>query len=318
MKSKIQQAPTLILENSTAKDGNLNKLKLNLIVCLSLFYLAPAQTAFGQEVVFNTRADSSIGTLSFTAGDLIKYDPQTNAAEIFFPGTNFTAFANNVVNLDALSIRADGTFIFSAQTGLIIDGVSIDQRSLVDFNPLTREFDILFRQNGVDISGLDILDDDNVLLAAKQDAVIAGLQYNIGDVIKYTFSTSNAETFFSADNFLTVEEGGRFTAPANIDAVELLENGNLLFSTTNETQVEFGTDPDDAVMVEQESVYEYDFATGETTLFFDGSQFNVNTDLKSFSLLPEAVVVAVPEPASTVVSGLAFLILVSRRRRTSL
>ena len=252
---------------------------------LKSFSLVPPEVVSSQKVVFNTKDDSFIGELSFRAGDLVEYDLQTGEAKLFFSEDNFGPVINNDINLDALSIRADGTFIFSARGNLELDGVRIDQRSLVDFDPATRDFSVLFRQLGVDIAGLDIIDDDNVLMSAKQDAVIGGLSYSIGDVIQYNLSTDTATIFFSADNFLTFEEGGRFTAPANIDAIELLENGNLLFSTTNSAQV--GTTAETAVTVQSKSMYEYNFATGETSLFFDGSVFGVSSsDLKSFSLLP--------------------------------
>ena len=286
--------------------------KLNLIVCLCLLYLAPAQTAFGQEVVFNTRTDSSIGTLNFAAGDFVKFNIQTGAAEIYFPETNFAQAGGNDINPDALSIRPDGTFLFSARVGLSLDGEFVNARQLVDFDPVTRNSSVLFEELGFDISGVDIIDDDNVLLAAKSPVEnVGGQTYSVGDIIQYTFSTQTATDVFSADNFLTFEEGGRFEAVANIDAVEMLANGNILFSTTNEAEV--GTTPENAVQVNQESVYEYNPDTGETTLFFDGSVFSTpSADLKSFSVLSAT---AVPEPASLLIGGLAGILLASRRRR---
>ena len=323
VKSKIQQAPTLILENSTAKDGNLNKLKLNLIVCLSLFYLAPAQTAFGQEVVFNTREAASIGDFNFSAGDFVKYNMQTGAAEVYFAEDNFTTVGTNDINPDAISILSDSNFLFSVRGAAALDGTTITSRQLVVLNISTRNFDVLLEefgqpgQSGFDISGIDVIDNDNVLLAAKSPTTIGGLAYSVGDIVQYTFSTGTAETVFSADNFLTAEEGGRFTAPANIDAVARRNNGNLLFSTTNTAQVEFGDDPQNAVQVNQASVYEYNATTGETTEFFDGTSiFSSNSDIKSFSIVP-ASVTAIPEPSSILISGLAGLLLVARRRKTS-
>jgi len=268
----------------------------------------------GQAIVLNARNDAQIAGLSFRAGDFVRYDIATETASIFFSEDNFGTIANNDINPDAVSVREDGSFLFSPRGNLSLNGVRYDQRAIVDYNPTTQTADVLFRDQAVDIAGVAILPNGNLLVSAKNDEVIAGQEYSIGDVLEYNPETDTASVFFSADNFLTPEEGGRFTAPANIDAVDVLSNGNLLFSTTNSAQI--GTSSEDAVTVFQGGVYEFDFATGQVSTFLDPSVFDGNVDVKSFSVLslPEApftpialpTPVAIPEPSSAVIGLLAF------------
>ena len=102
-------------------------------------------------------------------------------------------------------------------------------------------------------------------------------------------------------------------APANIDAVDLYD-GSLLFSTSNTAAIR--TPLGGSLRVRQENVYAFDLTTGETSLFFDGTNiFTSNSiDLKSFSVLSEDFV-SVPEPSSSVVALLGVLVFGFRRNR---
>jgi len=295
---------------------------LTFAMCVLFSLVVFSSIGNAQLAVLNTKNDVSIGGEVFRAGDFFSYDFSTGNVELFYSEDNFSPSGSNnadtiEINPDAISIRDDGTFMFSSRTHFFVNETKFDQRAIIDFNPFTRVATKEFEQLGVDISGVDLLDNGNYLIAAKQSGrVIGGLEYNIGDVFEYDPVVGTSELFFSAENFLTEEEGGVYSAPANIDALELLENGNLLFSTTNSAQVE--TADGDGTRVFQANVYEYNFDTLETTLFFDGFNLfdGVTSDLKSFSLLPASAALAVPEPASISFGILTAFAITLRRRRS--
>ena len=267
-------------------------------------------------VVFNTRIDGAIGDFSFTAGDFVRYDLETDEASIFFSGSNFSVVNDNEINPDALSVRDDGSFLFSVRRGTELAGLTINSIRLVDYDPVSGVATTAFNGvGGFDIAGVDILDNGNYLLAAKvNNTSLGGHAYSIGDIVEYNPITNEASTFFSADNFLTEAEGGP-AAPANIDAVDLYD-GSLLFSTSNTAAIR--TPLGGSLLVRQENVYAFDLATGETSLFFDGTNiFTSNSiDLKSFSVLSaDFGLTPVPEPSSSVVALLGVLVFGFRRNR---
>lgn len=250
-------------------------------LCLLFVFGANANDVLAQVVVFGTRDGGAIGGLQFGFDDLIRYDLGSNTASLYRP--EFTSSLQLTTNIDALDIASSGEKIFSARGTEQLFGTVFLARDLIrsDANSgeLTRAF--RFERN---INGLDWLPNGNVLLSATLDAEIGGLEYHVGDVVEYNPATDTATVFFSHEIFLTGEEGGNFDARPVVDAVQLLENGNLLISTTNSVQI--GSSIDDAVTLFADSVYEYNLETGSVSTFFDGAVFTGNLDIKAFAILP--------------------------------
>ena len=272
-------------------------------------------TAEAQVVVFGTRDGGVIGDLEFGFDDLIRYDLGSNTASIYRP--EFTSSLQLTTNIDALDIAGSGELLFSTRAAEQLGGTSLLARDLIRADANSGELTgaLRFQRN---INALDTLPNGNLLLAATLDTVIGGQAYSVGDVVEYNPITDTAETFFSNEIFLTAAEGGRFVAPATIDALQLLDNGNLLLSTTNTAEI--GNDPTTAFRLQADSVYEYNFETGEVSIYFDGSVFESNSDIKAFSILSSAsttvpIAVTVPEPSSLGMTFFAVLLGVSRRRR---
>ena len=238
-------------------------------------------TVEAQVVVFGTRDGGAIGDLEFGFDDLIRYDLGSDTASIYRP--EYTSSLQLTTNIDALDIASSGEKIFSARATEQLFGTFFLARDLIrsDANSgeLTRA--LRFRRN---INGLDWLPNGNVLLSATLDTEIGDLEYHVGDVVEYNPATDTATAFFSHEVFLTGEEGGNFNATPVVDAVQLLENGNLLISTTNTVQI--GSSIDDAVTLFADSVYEYNLETGSVSTFFDGAVFTGNLDIKAFAILP--------------------------------
>jgi len=273
--------------------------------------LVDPQPIVADVVVLGTRNGGRIAGLDFRFDELVQYDLSTNTASIYRPGT--TSSLGLSTNIDALDFIGDEYLISTRRSERKDDGTFYFDRDITFYNPDTNERSEAYRFNN-NISGVDQLANGNLLLASTLDTVIGGQAYSVGDVVEYNPITDTAEIFFSHEIFLTAAEGGRFVASANIDALQLLDNGNLLLSTTNTAEI--GNDPTTAFRLQSDSVYEYNFETGEVSTYFDGSVFESNSDLKAFSILPfTTVATAVPEPTIFGVTLFAFLLGVSRRRR---
>ena len=289
-------------------------------VFISFFILAlTASSAVSQVVVLGTRFGGTIGGLNFSSGDLVRYDMQTGEAEIFLPQSTFDNFIGSVsgrvpINLDALALvpESDSSFVFSARVGIVVnaqtvtdngvttvtngDATTFSQRELILSDDLeTSNVEVLFDVLNTDLSGVAILPNGNVLLAAKTTGSFrnledAGINYRVGDVIEYNLETGVGSIFFSTDNFFTEN-----FAPGNIDALEILPNGNLLLSPTNNCQI--GTSAQDAFTLRQGGMYEFNRSTGEVSTFLDPIVFNNSgTDLKAFSILPPSALIDDDDP----------------------
>lgn len=253
----------------------------NLVLSLALVCLC-CSSATSQVVVFSTRDGGRIAGLDFSPFELVRYDIEFDSASIFSSNLSSGNLARPV-NLDALHISEEGDLLFSIRGGTTrINELSARHTDIVSILQSSSETSRFFRA-GNDIAGFDLLPSGNFLFSTKVDTIIDGETFEIGSIIEVDSMTGTASTFFDPSNFFTVEDGGTL-AKGNIDAIEVLPNGNLLLSTSSTAEI--GTAAENAVRILQSGVYEYDLATGSVTTFLDPSVFQNNSaDVKSFAVL---------------------------------
>lgn len=132
------------------------------------------------------------------------------------------------------------------------------------------------------------------------DDVLGGLALEWGNLALYDPGTDTSTLFFDQDLI-----SGTLTQ-RTIDAVHVLDNGNIVISTLIDNGV-LGTNN---LQLKAKDLVEYDFGTGVASIFLDGTGlFDGSTrNLDAF---------AVPEPAtvSMLALGLLGLAVGSRRRR---
>lgn len=234
-----------------------------------------------QVVVLGTKEGGRIAGLDFGPGDLVRYDIEYDSASIFVSGSVLDNFAGPI-NLDALHVSQEGDLFFSIRGVHVINGESFRHTDIVSILKSTNETSRFYRAEN-DIAGSDLLPNGNLLVSTKVDTVIDGVTFETGSIVEVDPVNNVGSVFFSASNFFTIEEGG-VRPKGNIDAINLLPNGNLLLSTSNTAEI--GTSVENAVEVLQNGVYEYDSTTGSVTTYLDPSVFqSTSTDLKAFSVL---------------------------------
>jgi len=83
-------------------------------------------------LLFSTRADATIGALSFLDGDIVMWDGAT--ASIFFAESSFGA---GDINVDAFDLAGDGTFLLSTVDDVTLDSVLYLNGDLILYDPNT-------------------------------------------------------------------------------------------------------------------------------------------------------------------------------------
>lgn len=238
-------------------------------------------SASAQVVVLGTKEGGRIAGLDFGRQDLVRYDIEYDSASIFVSSPILEDLGSQL-NLDALHVNDEGDLFFSTRGNISIDGQSFRHTDIVRISASTNEASLFYRSDN-DIAGFELLPNGNFLISTKVDTIIAGENFETGNIVEVIPATNTASTFFDASNFFTIENGGTYLK-GNIDTINLLPNGNLLLSTTNTAEI--GTTAEDAVRVFQSGVHEYDSTTGSVTTYLDPSVFeSASVDVKAFSVL---------------------------------
>jgi hypothetical protein len=152
-------------------------------------------------------------------------------------------------------------------------GLSFDDEDLVLFDPETNMASLFFDgdlyKKDEDTNAVSVLANGNLLLSTLSSARLGGLSFKDGDIVEYDPSTDSASLYFSEDLFAGNEE---------INALSILDNGNLVLSTRRKASLG-GLD------FENQDLVEYDLATGQASLFFDGGLFARNQDIRAVHIM---------------------------------
>lgn len=161
-------------------------------------------------IILSTNGDALLGGLSFGFGDLVEYDPITDAATLFLSANLF----DTARDIDAVHILDSGNIILSTVDGGTLGGLSFNDGDLVEYNPMADLASLFFNEtsfaNNEDIDAAHILDNGNIILSTIGAATLGGLSFGDGDLVEYNPTTGIATLYFDESLFAT---------NSNIDAV---------------------------------------------------------------------------------------------------
>ncbi len=188
------------------------------------------------------------------------------------------AYATNTVNtvqafrVDVGTTTANNIFLSTRATETL-GGLTFSNESIIEYNPTTNSSSLflngnLFSQNE-NISGIHMLASGNVILTTGNGATLGGLTFRDGDLVEYNPSTNTATLFFNEN---------LFSGNADINAVYLKSNGNIILSTT--AGVTLG-----GLTFRDGDLAEYNPNTDTATLFFNENNFSRNMDIDGVHLL---------------------------------
>ncbi|MEM6301983.1 MAG: hypothetical protein AAF749_09605 [Pseudomonadota bacterium] len=163
--------------------------------------------------------------------------------------------------------------LFSTSGSADLGGLSFDNEDLILFDPATNTASLFFDgslyKKDEDTNAVSVLENGNLLLSTRTNAILGGLSFEDGDIVEYNPLTDSASLYFSEELFTGNEE---------ISALSLLDNGNLVLSTR-------GTASLGGLEFEDQDLVEYDFATGQVSLFLDGGRFSRNQNISAVHVL---------------------------------
>ncbi|MBN1392657.1 MAG: PEP-CTERM sorting domain-containing protein [Sedimentisphaerales bacterium] len=242
----------------------------------------------------------------FKDGDLIEYDTNDLTANIppYFNEIHF--LRNEKVN--AFDVLPNGHIVFSAKRcariGELIGFDYIYNGDLVEYDPVSGKASLFFDEQlfsrNEDIDAVDILPNGHIILSTAGSATLGGLSFLDGDLIEYDPIADVATLFFSEKMFFKNED---------IDAVDVMPDGSILFSTQNNGQLRgLWFTRKDIVRFYPDDYTGDSSLAGTAVLYFDAGSFkSKKPDFDCIALAP------VPEPATILLLALGSLAL--RRRR---
>ena len=215
---------------------------------------------------------------TFTDSELVEYNIPDNDAWMYLEESLFGPYESGE-DIDAVSIHSDGDVIISTavQYLSVLGGQEFRKGDLVKYDPDTDTATLFFDGSEVfvdeeDIYAVHVCGNGDVILSALGDVTIKGVTYSLYDLIKvsgdYLSGNVTAELFFNGD---------WFEPKKNIDAVHVLDNGNIIVSTSDDVTIN-GQDFDARDLIELEEGNLGDFLLGPggdasitATRYFNGA-----------------------------------------------
>ncbi len=182
-------------------------------------------------IILSTTGNATLGGLSFGDDDLIAYDPSNNTATLYFDGG--ALFSNPWEDIDAVYVRDNGNIILSTIGNATLGGLSFSDGDLIEYIPSTDSASLFFDESefsgGVDIDGVHILANGNILLSTDATESLYGLNnFEDGSIIEVNTSTNSATLYFDENLFSGGADINALTLPptvATLDHIEFVHDG---------------------------------------------------------------------------------------------
>jgi hypothetical protein len=202
------------------------------------------------------------------------------------------------------------TFYLSTQGGNTLDGLSFRGGDIVQYDDSPPGTAALFFDEddfdvpgpGPEVDAFELLDDGRMLFSTNSVATLGSNSIDIvnGDIVEYDPATDLATLIF--------DEQTNFQGQADVDAVAILPNGNILFSTVDDADLDLGPGPGLGIL--DGDVIEWDPLTNSfvgvylsETAFFGG----VDVDIDAFDVTPDGASYALSLENDANVLGLTVL-----------
>ena len=211
----------------------------------------PEPTPASAKIYISFKGTASVpGVGTVRDEDIVSFDPDTNQWEMYFDGSDVGLASTDV---DAFSVRADGSIVLSVNsgsfsvTGLIggPSGTTIDDSDMIEFTPVATgnttagSFTFLFdgsdvglTTNGEDIDGVCWLEDGTFLFSTQGTARGNGPRLADEDVAVFFPSALGSTTGGTWEKFFDGSNVGYSqSSQEDIDGFSLTEDQSLLMST---------------------------------------------------------------------------------------
>ncbi|NNL56457.1 MAG: DNRLRE domain-containing protein [Pseudomonadales bacterium] len=209
------------------------------------------------QLYLSTDNNSNLGGQSFDELDIVEYVPEAATASLFFDG----GAANLDETMDAFHLLANGNILFSTDRDGSIAGLNFKDGDLVDYDPQADTASVYFDDNlfgiAANVRSVFVMSNRHLLLSTDRNTTLGGLAFTNKDLVEYDIATDTATLFFDASTT---------TLNSPIDAVYLLENGNMLLSTVDDANL-------GGLSFKDGDIVEYNPSNDTASLYFDEQEY---------------------------------------------
>ena len=187
--------------------------------------------------------------------------------------------------------------ILSTKLDAELGGLSFLNGDLVDYDGNTDTSTLFFAETGAFVGGANvdaahILPNGNIILSTTSSETLGGLTFEDGDLVEYNPNTDTATLFL---------DEGLFTDDADLDAVFLRDDGQIILSTA-------GSEELGGLSFRDGDLVLYDPIADIATLFFDEDLFDSGADISAVHVLYGDLMLSVSNTAGATLGGLTFTI----------
>ena len=164
----------------------------------------------------------------------------------------------------------------STEEQAVISGSTFEDSDIFEFDPATDNADLYFTgslfTDNEDIDAVHVLDNNHIVLSTSTDATLGGISFEDGDIVDYDPFADTATVIFS--------EKPTAGEDIDVDAVHVLDNGNILFSINGSATL-------GGLSAHPADIIEYNPGFAGFSLYFDHNTFDSVTDIDGFHLLDD-------------------------------
>jgi len=168
---------------------------------------------------------------------------------------------------------------FSSSTGGRVDNIQFADEDIVAFDSYSDTWSLYFDGSDVglrrkDVNAFHVMDDGNILLSLNAPLTLRGVRYDDSDIIKFTATSLGNRTRGTFSRYFDGSDVQLTTSGEDIDAIALLDNGDLVISTLGTARVAGVTARDEDLLRFHKSRLGNN-TKGTWSLYLDGSDLKL-------------------------------------------
>ena len=235
-------------------------------------------------LILSTRNNAVIGGTAIDQDEAVEYDAADDIGSLFLDESVFAANEQ----LNAIHVLANGNVAIATRGPSVVDGNAIDPADIVEittggtFVQTLFNGDTLFSNPNERIDAVWIRDNGNIGLSTASNANLVGTPIRREDIVEFDPSGPAVLMQLLFDGSLEIVGG------SNVDGVHVLDDDNLLFSTTGDETSAGGVSflDGDVMLFERNPV---PATAGTVSVHMSESHYSANEDTNAISFVVPAV-----------------------------
>jgi len=176
-------------------------------------------------------------------------------------------------------IESEEASYFSSSTGGRVDNVRFADEDILAFDADSDTWSLYFDGSDVglrrrDVNAFHVMDDGNILLSLNAPLTLRGVRYDDSDIIKFSATSLGYRTRGTFSMYLDGSDVQLNRGGEDIDAIALLDNGDIILSTLGTARVS-GVAARDEDLLRFHPTQLGNHTAGTWSLYLDGSDLKL-------------------------------------------